>query len=91
MKKILLMVAFTLTATTVFAHQDETGKGGAEQKAQKEQNVQENQSTLQKSETQAKECHVQYQEFKASCTYCDCAGLLKMLVKMVKEYENREA
>lgn len=85
------MVAFTLTATTVFAHQDETGKGGAEQKAQKEQNVQENQSTLQKSETQAKECHVEYQGIKASCSYCDCAGLLKMVIKMAKEYENREA
>ena len=40
MRNLFLMVAFTLTATAVFAHQDETKKGGEEQKVQKEQEAQ---------------------------------------------------
>lgn len=43
MRNLFLMVAFTLTATAVFAHQDETKKGGAEQKVQKEQEAQKEQ------------------------------------------------
>ncbi len=83
------MVAFTLTATTVFAHQDETGKGGAEQKAQKEVK-QDDQLALQESETQAEECDVEYKGNKASCTYCNCRRLLRTLIREVERAEKNK-
>ena len=82
MRNLFLMVAFTLTATAVFAHQDETKKGGAEQKVQKEQEAQKEQEV----NSEDFFCEIRNEEgvVIARCVFCDCVELAKTLLGVIK-------
>ena len=78
MKKFFLIVAFTFTATTVFAHHDETKKGGADQKAQKAQKEQE-------SDSEAFHCSVERSNGKVvECYLCNCRKLAVAVIEAEK-------
>ena len=81
MKKFFLIVAFTFTATTVFAHHDETKKGGADQKAQNEQKAQKEQE----SDSEAFHCSVERSNGKVvECYLCNCRKLAVAVIEAEK-------
>ena len=66
MKNLFLMVAFTFTATAVFAHQKETKKEAKKEQQQKEQNSDDLYCKVKKEDGSV-----------VVCLFCNCAEVTK--------------
>ena len=77
MKKMFLMVAFTLTATVAFAHHGEKEKKEAKQEVQKEQEKQ-------LLDSEGIYCEYTEGDTSAYCFFCNCEKLIKAVKDKAK-------